>query len=61
MAAYRSEYEKAPGHSLPDLEWLEAGIPVGAVLPLTEQAKRLLLDRIETLDVLLHADDVTWN
>lgn len=61
MAAYRSEHEKARHPSLPELEWLEAGKPIGAVLPLTEQARRLLLDRIEIIDFLLHEDDVTWN
>lgn len=61
MAAYRSENEKARDLVLPELEWLEAGKPIGTVLPLTEQARRLLLDRIETVDVLLHEDDVTWN
>jgi hypothetical protein len=61
MAAFRSENEKAILESLPALEQMEAGRPIGAVVPMSEKAQRLLRDRIETIDFLLHEDDVIWN
>lgn len=61
MAAFRSENEKAIIQSLPALEQMEAGRPIGAVVPMSKKAQRLLRDRIETIDFLLHEDDVTWN
>jgi len=61
MAAYRSENEKAILKVLPALEAMESGRPIGAVVPLSEEAQGLLRDRIETIDFLLHEDDVTWN
>jgi hypothetical protein len=61
VAAFRSENEKAILQSLPSLEHLESGRPVGAVVPMSEKAQRLLRDRIETIEFLLHEDDVTWN
>jgi hypothetical protein len=47
--------------SLPSLEELEAGKPVGAVVPMSEKAQRLLRDRIEIIEYLLNQDDVTLN
>ena len=61
MAAFRSENEKAILLSLPALEQMESGKPIGAVVPMSEKAQHLLRDRIETIDFLLHEDDVTWN
>ena len=61
MAAFRSENEKAILRSLPSLEELEAGKPVGAVVPMSPKAQRLLRDRIEIIDYLLNQDDVTFN
>ncbi len=61
MAAFRSENEKAILRSLPHREQLEWGRTVGAVVPMSEKAQRLLRDRIETIEYLLHEDDVTWN
>jgi hypothetical protein len=61
MAAFRSENEKAILKALPALEQMEAGRPIGAVVPMSEKAQRLLRDRIETIEFLLHEDDVTWN
>lgn len=63
MAAYRSEHEK-PSLELegfPSLEDLEAGKPVGAILPMSEQAQGVLRDSIELIDFLLNEDSVTWN
>jgi len=61
MAAYRSENEKSILRSLPALEYMESGRPIGAVVPMSEKAQRLMLDRMEMIDFLLHEDDVTWN
>ena len=61
MAAFRSENEKAILQSLPALEQMEAGRPIGAVVPMSKKAQGLLRDRIETIEYLLNRDDVTWN
>ncbi len=61
MAAFRSENEKAILQSLPDLEYLEAGRPVGAVVPMSPKAQRLLRERIEIIEYLLNQDDVIFN
>ena len=61
MAAFRSENEKAILRMLPALETLESGRPIGAVVPMSEKAQRIMLDRMETIEFLLHEDDVTWN
>jgi hypothetical protein len=61
MAAFRSENEKAILKALPALESMESGRPIGAVVPLSEKAQRLLRDRIEVIDYLLNQDDVTLN
>lgn len=61
MAAFRSENEKAILESLPALEQMESGKPIGAVVPMSEEAQRHVQDRMETIDFLLHEDDVTWN
>ena len=61
MAAFRSENEKAILRSLPALEHMESGRPIGAVVPMSEKAQRLVLDRMEMIEFLMHADDVIWN
>jgi hypothetical protein len=61
MAAFRSENEKAILQSLPALEQMESGRPIGAVVPMSRKAQRLMLDRMEMLEFLMHEDDVTWN
>ena len=61
MAAYRSENEKAILRSLPALEDLEAGKPVGAVIPMSPKVQRLLQDKIEIIEYLLNQDDITLN
>jgi hypothetical protein len=61
MAAFRSENEKAILRSLPALEHMEAGRPIGAVVQMSEKAQRLVLDRMEMIDFLMHEDDVIWN
>ena len=61
MAAFRSENEKAILRSLPALEHMESGRPIGAVVPMSEKAQRLVLDRMEMIDFLMHEDDVIWN
>lgn len=61
MAAFRSENEKAILQSLPALEQMESGRPIGAVVPMSRKAQRLMLDRMEMIEYLLHEDDVTWN
>ena len=61
MAAFRSENEKSILQSLPALEQMEAGRPIGAVVPMSEKAQRLLRERIEIIEYLLHEEDVTWN
>jgi len=61
MAAFKSENEQAILRSLPALEHMESGRPIGAVVPMSEKAQRLMLDRMETIDFLIHQDDVTWN
>ncbi len=61
MAAYRSEHEKPSLEGLPSLEDLEAGKPVGAILPMSEHAQGLLRDSIELIDFLMNQDSVTWN
>jgi hypothetical protein len=61
MAAFKSENEQAILRSLPALEHLESGRPIGAVVPMSEKAQRLVLDRMEMIDFLMHEDDVIWN
>jgi len=61
MAAFRSENERAILESLPALEQMESGKPIGAVVPMSEEAQRVVQDRMETIDFLLHENDVTWN
>ncbi len=61
MAAFRSENERAILESLPALEQMESGKPIGAVVPMSEEAQRVVQDRMETIDFLLHEDDITWN
>ena len=61
MAAFQSKNERAILESLPALEQLEAGKPIGAILPMSEKAQRLMRDRIEIIDYLLNQDNVIWN
>jgi len=61
MAAFRSEHEKPNFEGIPALEDLEAGRPVGAILPMSEHAQAELRDSIELIDFLLNQDQVTWN
>lgn len=61
MAAFRSENEKAILQVLTALDQMEAGKPIGAILPMSENAQRLLRERIEIIEYLLNQDDVTWN
>ena len=61
MAAFRSENERAIIASLPALEYMESGKPIGAIVPMSEKAQRLMLDRMEMIEFLMHADDVIWN
>ena len=61
MAAFRSENEKAILKVLPALEYMESGRPIGAVVPMSEKAQRLLRERIEIIEYLLNQDDVTLN
>jgi hypothetical protein len=61
MAAFRSENEKAILKALPALEILEAGRPIGAVVPMSEKSQRLLRERIEIIEYLLNQDDLTLN
>ncbi len=61
MAAFRSENEKAILKALPALEYMESGRPIGAVVPMSERAQRLLRERIEIIEYLLNQDDVTLN
>jgi hypothetical protein len=46
---------------LPELEDLEAGKPIGAIVPMSPKAQRLLRDRIEIIEYLLNQDDITLN
>ncbi|TAJ22761.1 MAG: hypothetical protein EPO64_12905 [Nitrospirae bacterium] len=61
MASFRSEHEKPGPEGIPSLEDLEAGKPVGAILPMSEHAQVALRDGIELVDFLLNQDHVTWN
>lgn len=61
MASYRSELEKVGPEGIPALEDLEAGRPVGAILPMSEHAQGNLRDSIELIDYLMNQDAVTWN
>lgn len=61
MAAFRSENERAILKSLPALEDLEAGKPIGAIVPMSPRAQRLLRERIEVIEYLLNQDGITLN
>lgn len=61
MASFRSELEKFGPEGIPSLEFLEAGKPVGAILPMSEHAQLALRNSIELIDFLLNQDHVTWN
>jgi hypothetical protein len=40
---------------------MEVGKPVGAILPMSEEAQVALRDSIELVDFLLNQESVTWN
>ena len=61
MAAFRSEHEKLSAIEFPSLEQMEAGKPVGAILPMSKEAQDDLRDSFELIDFLIHQDEVTWN
>jgi len=61
MASFRSEFEKIDPEGMPPLDEMEAGRPVGAILPMSEDAQVALRDGIELVDFLLHEEEVTWN
>ena len=61
MAAFRSDHEKLSPMEFPSLEQMEAGKPIGAILPMSEAAQDDLRDSFELIDFLLHQDEVTWN
>lgn len=61
MASYRSEFEKMEPEGIPSLENLEAGKPIGAILPMSEHAQVALRDSIELIDFLMNQDSVVWN
>lgn len=60
MASYRPEHEMI-NEGIPPLDDMEAGKPVGAILPMSEAAQVALRDSIELVDFLLNQDGVTWN
>lgn len=61
MASFRSEYEKSRYEGLPSWEEMEVGKPIGAILPMSEDAQTALRDSIELIDYLLNEEEVTWN
>jgi hypothetical protein len=61
MAAYRSELEPGMLDELPPLDDLESGKPIGAILPMSEEAQGALRDRLELIEYLVNGDHVTWN
>jgi len=61
VASYRSEHEKANPEVIPSLDEMEVGKPVGAILPMSEDAQMALRDSIELVDFLLNQEEVTWN
>jgi hypothetical protein len=61
VASYRSEHEKANPEGIPSLDEMEVGKPVGAILPMSEDAQMALRDSIELVDFLLNQEEVTWN
>lgn len=61
MASYRSELEKVELEGVPALENLQAGKPIGAILPMSEHAQVALRNSIELIDFLMNQDGITWN
>ncbi|MFM7842097.1 MAG: hypothetical protein ACKOBZ_04340 [Nitrospira sp.] len=47
--------------ALPALEDLEAGKPVGAVVPMSPKVQRLLRDKIEIIEYLLNREEIPLN
>lgn len=61
MASYRSSHERRDFDGIPNLEEVEIGKPVGAILPMSEQAQLQLRDSIEVIDYLLNQETVIWS
>jgi len=61
MASYRPEHETMNSLGIPSLDDMEVGKPVGAILPMSEEAQVALRDSIELVDFLLNQESVTWN
>lgn len=61
MASFRSELEKIGPDGFPSLENLETGKPVGAILPMSEDAQSAVRDSLELIDYLLIQESVIWN
>jgi hypothetical protein len=61
MASYRPEHETMNSEGIPSLDDMEVGKPVGAILPMSEEAQVALRDSIELVDFLLNQESVTWN
>lgn len=61
MASYRSELEKRSNDGIPNLDEVESGKLVGAILPMSERAQTQLRDSIEVIDYLLNQESVVWS
>jgi hypothetical protein len=60
VASYRSELEKR-SDGIPNLDEVESGKLVGAILPMSERAQTQLRDSIEVIDYLLNQESVVWS
>jgi hypothetical protein len=60
MASYRSEHEKCPVEGTLPLEEMEVGRPIGAILPMSEDAQSAVRDSMELIDYLLNQEEVVW-
>jgi hypothetical protein len=60
-AYYRQELEERGLEGMPALEMLEAGRPIGAVIPMSLRAMNALRDSIELVDYLTRREFITWN
>ena len=61
MASYYTKNERMGPRGVPNLEELESGKLVGAIIPMSEQAQGALRDSIEVIDYLMNQDSVTWS
>ncbi len=61
MASYYPKNERMGPRGVPNLEELESGKLVGAIIPMSEQAQGALRDSIEVIDYLMNQDSVTWS